>query len=325
MLRFVTAAALAVLMVAGVVHAQDWPNRPVTMIVPFAAGGPIDVLARVLQPGLSEKLGEQVIIENVGGAGGMTGGNRLARAAPDGYTIGIGNQATHTFSQIRYKKPLYDATTDFTPVGLLVANSKVLVTRKDLPVNNLKEFIAYAKANEGKMQYGSAGGGSATHIACVLLTQKMAAPNITHVPYRGTALAMQDLTAGRIDFLCDITSTSVPQIASGRIKAIAVLKTTRSPVLPDVPTALEQGLADVDADGWNGFFVPKGTPDAIVDKLYAVTQEVLALPAVQKRFKELGLDVPADAERSPEFLAKLVRQELDKWGPPIRAAGLAGQ
>jgi tripartite-type tricarboxylate transporter receptor subunit TctC len=325
MFRIATAAVLAALSLASPAGAQTWPTRPITMIVPFSAGGPIDVLARVLQPGLSEKLGEQVVVENVGGAGGMTGGSRLAHAAPDGYTIGIGNQATHTFSQVRYKKPLYAAMTDFSPVGLLVANSKVLVVRKDLPVNNLKEFIAYAKANESKMQYGSAGGGSATHIACVLLTQKIGAPKITHVPYRGTALAMQDLIAGRIDFLCDITSTSLPQITNGRIKAIAVLKTTRSPVLPDVPTALEQGLVDVDADGWNGFFVPKGTPDAIVRKLHAVTQEVLVLPAVQKRLKELGLDVPPEAERSPAFLAKLVKQELDKWGPPIRAAGLSGQ
>jgi tripartite-type tricarboxylate transporter receptor subunit TctC len=325
MQRIAVTIALAVLLLAGAAHAQQWPTRPVTLIVPFAAGGPIDVLARVLQPGMSEKLGQQVVIENIGGAGGMTGEARLARAAPDGYTAAIGNQATHVFSQLLYKKPLYDAVTDFAPVGLIVGNSKVLVVRNDLPANNIKEFVAYAKANQDKMQYGSAGGGSATHVACVLLTQKMGAPNITHVPYRGTALAMQDLTAGRIDFVCDVTSTAVPQITSGRVKALAMLSLRRSPVLPNLATALEQGLADVDADGWNGFFFPKGTPEAIVRKLHAVTGEVLDTPAVQQRLQSLGLELPAKTERSPEFLAKLVKLELEKWAPPIKAAGLGGK
>ena len=323
--RIAVTLALAVLTLATGAQAQNWPTRPVTLIVPFAPGGPIDVLARVLQPGLSERLGQQIVIENIGGAGGMTGESRLARAAPDGYTFAIGNQATHTFSQLLYKKPLYDAVNDFTPAGLIVGNSKVLVVRNDLPVNSLKEFIAYAKANQDKMQYGSAGGGSATHIACVLLTQKLGAPRITHVPYRGTALAMQDLTAGRIDFLCDVTSTALPQITGGRIKAVAMLAVKRSPVLPSLATALEQGLADVDADGWNGFFFPKGTPASIVDKVNAVTGVILDTPAVQKRLQGLGLELPSPAERTPEHLAKLVKLELEKWGPPIAAAGLGGK
>jgi tripartite-type tricarboxylate transporter receptor subunit TctC len=295
------------------------------MVVPFAAGGPIDTLARVLQPGLSEQLGQQVVIENVGGAGGMTGAARVARAEPDGYTFGFGNQGTHVFSQFLYKKPLYDPGTDFTPIGLVVGNSKVLVTRKDLPASNIPEFIAYARKNEAAMQYGSGGGGSATHIACVLLTSKIGAPKITHVPYRGVALAMQDLIAGRIDFMCDVTSTSLAQINDGRIKPIATLKATRSPVLPNLPTALEQGLADVDADGWNAFIGPRNLPTAIVARINAATGKLLDDPVVSRRLLDLGLEVPPKEERSPEYLTRLVRTEMEKWGPPIQAAGVGAR
>lgn len=321
--RIATIAALAAVMAAASpAAAQEWPTRPVTMIVPFAAGGPIDTLARIMTPGLSKEFGQQVIVEDIGGAGGMTGDSRLARAEPDGYTFGVGNQGTHIFSQYLYKKPLYNPFTDFAPIGLVVGNSKVLVVRNSLPVNNLAEFIAYAKKNETKMQYGSAGGGSATHVACVLLTSKMGTPKITHVPYRGTALAMQDLIAGRIDFLCDITSTALPQIKGGRVKPIAMLAKRRSPVLPDLPTALEQGLAGVDAEGWNGFFAPLHTPPAIIAKINAATSKVLDDPAVHQRLLSLGLEVPAKDERSPEYLTKLVKDEMAKWGPVMKAAGI---
>jgi tripartite-type tricarboxylate transporter receptor subunit TctC len=307
---------------AGGAVAQDWPSRPPTVVVPFAAGGPIDVIARILSPRLSELIGQQVIVDNIPGAGGMVGASRVGKATPDGYTVLLGNQGTHTFSQFLYKKPLYNPVTDFAPGGLLVSNTKVLVARKDLPVNTLAEFIAYARANQARMQYGSAGGGSATHIACVLLNAKIGT-SITHVPYRGTGPALQDLMAGRIDFMCEVISTALPQIRADTIKAIATMSDTRAAVLPNVPTTREQGLPDVDANGWNGFFFPKGTPDAIIRRVNAATAETLDTPAVRKRIADLGLFVPPPAERSPEFLARLVVSELDKWGPPIRAAGVS--
>ena len=325
MARAVFAAVLTgALTLSAAAGAQEWPARPVTVVVPFAAGGPIDVVARILSPRMSELLGQQVIVDNIPGAGGMVGASRVGKSAADGYTVLLGNQGTHTFSQFLYKKPLYHPVTDFEAGGLLVSNTKVLIVRKDLAADTLAEFVAYAKANQAKMQYGSAGGGSATHIACVLLNARMGI-NVTHVPYRGTNLAMQDLIAGRIDFLCDVVSTALPQIRGETVKAIATLSNNRSAVLPNVPTTLEQGLADVDADGWNGFFFPRDTPAAIIARVNAVTTETLDTPAVRKRIEELGLLVPPPAERSPEFLAKLVVSELDKWGPPIKAAGVSAE
>ena len=320
--RIVGAALAAFAVSTAAAPAQDWPTRPPTVVVPFAAGGPIDVVARILSPRMTELLGQQVIVDNIPGAGGMVGASRVGKAASDGYTVLLGNQGTHTFSQFLYKKPLYNPVTEFTPGGLLVSNTKVLVARKDLPANTLAEFIAYARANQAKMQYGSAGGGSATHIACVLLNAKMGT-SITHVPYRGTGPALQDLMAGRIDFMCEVISTALPQIRGDTIKAIATMSATRAAVLPDVPTTLEQGLADVDANGWNGFFFPKDTPDAIVRRVNAATAETLDTPAVRKRIEDLGLFVAPPAERSPEFLARLVVSELEKLGPPIRAAGVS--
>jgi tripartite-type tricarboxylate transporter receptor subunit TctC len=315
------AAALTALMLATPAAAQQWPSRPVTMVVPFAAGGPIDVVARIVSPRLSEVLGQQAVVENVGGAGGMVGASRVAKAEPDGYTFLLGNTGTHTYSQFLYKKPLYDAVADFVPSGLVVGNTKVLVVRKDLPVNTLQEFVAYAKQNQKTMQYGSAGVGSATHIACVLLNDKLGT-DITHVPYRGAGPAMQDLVAGRIDFMCDVVSTALSQIRAGTVRALALLSDARASVLPDLPAAPEAGLAGVGADGWNGFFFPKGTPDAIVQKLAAATNETLNTPAVKKRIEELGLDVPPNEQRGPDYLAKLVKIELEKWGPPIKASGI---
>jgi tripartite-type tricarboxylate transporter receptor subunit TctC len=319
---FVGALLVYALALPGEASAQDWPTRPVTLVVPFAAGGPIDVVARIISPRMSELLGQQLVVDNIPGAGGMVGASRVSKASPDGYTILLGNQGTHTYSQFLYKNPLYNPVTGFAPGNLVVSNTKVLVVRKDLPVNTLAEFVAYAKTNQARMGYGSAGGGSATHIACVLLNAKMGT-NITHVPYRGSGPAMQDLMAGRIDFMCDVVSTALAQIRGGTVKAIATMSATRAAVLPDLGTTLEQGLADVDADGWNGFFFPKGTPDAIIARVNAATAETLDTPVVRKRIEDLGLFVPKAAERSPDFLAKLVVSELDKWGPPIKAAGVS--
>src|SRR5919206_2421831 len=200
--------------------AQNYPSRPITMVIPFAAGGPTDVLGRVMGERMSQILGQQVVIENVGGAGGGTGSQRVARAAPDGYTFLLGTVGTHAQNQTLYKKPLYHAATDFAPVALIAEVPLILITRKDFPAANLQEFIAYAKQNQGKMTYGSAGPGSATHLGCVLLDAAMGT-KIQHVPYRGTGPAMQDLQGGRIDFLCEIVTTALPQIQSGAVKAIA--------------------------------------------------------------------------------------------------------
>lgn len=323
--RMLFGALLAcVLALPGPADTEDWPTRPVTMVVPFAAGGPIDVVARLVSPRMSELLGQQLVVENTPGAGGMVGASRVAKSAPDGYTMLVGNQATLIYSQFLYDKPLYDPVADFAPGGMLLSNYKVLIVRKDLPVRTLPEFVAYARANETRLQYGSGGGGSATHIACLLLNAKMGT-NITHVPYRGAGPAMQDLVAGRIDFMCDVVSTALAQIRADTVKPIAMLSNVRAAVLPDLPTALEQGLAGVDADGWNALFFAKGTPAAIIRRVNAVAGETLDTTAVHTRIEQLGLFGAPPAERSPEFLAKLVLRELEKWGPPIKASGVTAK
>ena len=304
------------------VQTQVWPTRPVTMVVPFAAGGPMDTVARTLAPRLSELLLQQVIIENIGGAGGMTGVARVARAAPDGYQFVLGNVGTHAVSQTLYKKPLYSVANDFEPVALIADLSLVLVARKDLPASNLQEFIAYAKANQTKMHFGSAGAGSATHLACSLLNAA-AGVSVTHVPYRGGAPMMQDLIAGQIDYLCIDTPIANPQIKAGAVKGIAILARDRSASLPSLATAREQGLADFAASNWTAFFLPKGTPATIVRWLHDSTVAAMTTPAVQDRLKEIGVDVVAPGRRSSEYLATFVASETAKWGAAIKATGVS--
>ena len=233
MRQLIAAAFIATCALISAGHTQDYPTRPVTMVVPFAAGGPTDVLARVVADRMGQLLGQQVVVENIGGAGGMTGAQRVAQAPPDGYTIGLGTVGTHAQNQTLYKRPLYNAATDFTPVALLAQVPLVLISRKDLPANNLQEFIAYLKANQDKISYGSAGAGSATHLGCALLNAAIGV-TVQHVPYRGTGPAMQDLAAGRIDYLCEIVTTALPQIQGGTVKPIAMLSLQRSPVLPNL-------------------------------------------------------------------------------------------
>ena len=223
-------------------RAQDFPNRPLTLVVPFAAGGGIDVIARIQAQRMGELLGQNVVVENIGAAAGMAGGARVARAAPDGYTFEIGNVGTHAYNQTLYKKPLYNAVTDFTPVGLATESPRILITRKDLPVNNLQELIAYIKANQSKMQFGSAGVGSGTHLPCVLFNLAIGV-NVTHVPYRGEAPAMQDLIGGRTDYMCATIQTGAAQANQGSVKPIAIMGPNRVPIIPGVPTTAEQGLA----------------------------------------------------------------------------------
>jgi tripartite-type tricarboxylate transporter receptor subunit TctC len=270
---------------------------------------------------LSEVLRVQVIIENIGGAGGMAGTNRVAKAAPDGYQFVLGNVGTHAQNQTLYKNPSYNAATDFAPVALLVDQPLVLAARTTLPVNNLAEFIAYGKANADKMQYGSAGAGSATHLACALFNAA-AGLKITHVPYRGGGASIQDLIAGRIDYHCLNTASAVGYINSKTVKAIAILTKDRSPALPDLASADEQGLTGFSADNWLAFFFPKNTPAPIVKALHDAAVATITTPVVVARFKEIGVDVVAPERRSPEYLQNFVESQIEKWAAPIKAAGL---
>jgi tripartite-type tricarboxylate transporter receptor subunit TctC len=319
--RMLASVFVALLAFTASSAAQDYPTKPVTMIIPFAAGGPTDVLGRVMAQRMSELLGQQVVVENVGGAGGMTGSKRVADAAPDGYTVVLGTVGTHAQSQSLYKKPLYNAETDFSPVALIAELPIVLITRKDLPVSNLQEFIAYAKANQGKMQYGSAGAGSATHLGCVLLNHLIGV-DVIHVPYRGTGPAMQDLQGGRIDYLCEIVSTAKPQIDGGTVKAMAIMSKTRSNALPDVATGAEQGLPNLEAYTWNAVFLPKGAPPEVVNKLHGVIAQAMKTPAVRDRLEGLGAVIVSEDRADPQYLARFVKSEIEKWAGPIKASGV---
>jgi tripartite-type tricarboxylate transporter receptor subunit TctC len=301
--------------------AQDWPTRPVTMVISFTAGSSIDVAGRIVAARLSELLGQSVIIENIGGAGGMTGAARVAKATPDGYQILFGGSAANTYSQLLYKAPLYNAVTDFAPVAMIADTPPVLITRKDLPPDNLQQFITYAKANHAKMQYGSAGGGSASHLACVLLNSTIGV-NLTHVPYRGGPQAMQDLIGGRIDYWCPLAASAIPQIESKTVKAIAMMSKNRAPILPSLASAHEQGLSNFDASSWYGIFAPKATPAPIIQKLHAAIVAALDTPAVQQRMSEVGADVVGPDRRSPDYLQKFVENDIKMWAEIVKAAGI---
>ena len=300
--------------------AQEWPARPVTMVVPVAAGSLSDTVGRIMAQRLAELLGQPVIVENGGGAGGMTGASRVARAAPDGYQFTIGNAGTHAVNQTLYRNPLYNAATDFAPVALIAEVPNLLLARKDLPAGNLAEFVAYAKANQAKMQYGSPGAGSVNHLACALLDLSVGI-EVTHIPYRSAI--MPDLIAGRLDYWCPTITVAIPQIESHTVKALAILTRNRSPNLPALATAHEQGLAGFDAGTWNALFLPKGTPAAIVAKLHAAAVAAMETPSVRARLKDIGAIVVEPERRSPEYLQKFVESEIAKWAGPIRASGLA--
>ena len=320
--RFVAVAVIISLECVGPALSQDWPARTVTMVVPFAAGGPADTVGRILAPGLSELLGQQVVIENVGGSGGMAGSYRVARAAPDGYQFALGNVGTHAANQTFYKNPLYNAATDFAPVMLIAQTPLVLLARKNLPADNLSEFVTYAKANQATMQYGSGGAGSASHLACVLLNAAIGI-NVTHVPYRGAAPAIQDLIAGRIDYQCPDTPFAIPQIQSRMVKAIAILTRDRSPGLPAQASAHEQGLTNFDASNWFAAFFPKGTPAVAIDKLHGAILATIATPAVKMRMQQIGADLVTGERSSPNYLQSFVESEIDKWAGPIKASGIS--
>jgi tripartite-type tricarboxylate transporter receptor subunit TctC len=302
--------------------ADDWPIRPVTIVVPFAAGGASDGAARVLAAGLSQVFDQQVIVENFGGAGSTIGANRVAKGPADGYQFLLGSTGTYAHSQSLYKHPPYDTIKDFAPVALISRQAIVLAVRKDLPADDLQAFIAYARANQAKMQFGSAGAGSGVHLACALFNAAIGV-HVTHVPYRGGALGIQDLIGGRIDYMCPTDLTARAQIEGGTIKGIAVLGPNRSPHLPSLASAREQGLADFDVGIWFALTAPKDVPASIVEKLHAAVVNAMDLPSVQERAHMVGADLVPPDERSSEYLQKYLESEIAKWGKAIKANGIA--
>jgi tripartite-type tricarboxylate transporter receptor subunit TctC len=322
MKKMTMATALAAFLAGlGTAAAQDWQTRPITLMVPFAAGGGIDTSARIQAQHMSELLGQPIVVENVGAAAGTTGSLRVAKAQPGGYTFLIGNSGTHAYSQAMAKKPIYDSVADFQPIGLTTESPRILVARKDLPANNLQELIKYLKANEGKTQFASAGVGSGTHLPCVLFNSAIGA-NVTHVPYRGEGPAMQDVIAGRMDFMCATIQSGAAQARQGTVKGIAIMADKRSSIAPDLPTTGEQGLQGVEASVWNAFFVPKGTPDAIVRKFNKAMSDTVDNPAIHKRLEGLGLEIVPRDRRTPEYLAKYLPQEIARWKKVVQDAGI---
>src|SRR5215831_590931 len=319
----VTGVLAVSLLTAGPASAQTWPSRPITIVVPFAAGGPTDVLARVVGEHIRADLGQPVLIENVTGAGGSIGVGRVAAAAADGYTISAGHFGTHVANGAIY--PLkYDLLRDLDPVARLPSNPMLVVTRRDFPAANLKELVAWLKANPGKATAGTAGAGSGSHIAGAFLANLAGAP-LQFVPYRGTAPAMQDLVSGQIDLIVDQAANSLPQVRQGSIKALAVTAAARLGAAPDVPTAAEAGLPGLQMELWNGMWVPHGTPIGIVDKLNGAIVKALADPVVRGRLATLGLDGPPADQRTPEALGAFQKSEIEKWWPIIKAAHITAE
>jgi len=301
--------------------AADWPTRPITLVVPFAAGGGVDVSARIQAQKIGELLGQSIIVDNMGGAAGMTGAQHVAKSTPDGYTFLMGNSGTHAFSQALYKRPLYNSVKDFTPVELVTDSPRILIVRNSLPVSNLREFVIYTKAHQANMQFGSAGVGSGTHLPCVLLNMAMDV-HVTHVPYRGEGPAQQDLIAGRLDYMCSTIQTGANLANQGQVKALAVMAPNRSSVVPKVPTTSEGGLTGVEASVWDAFFLPPGAPAPIVQKLNKAISDALDDPAVHKRLTDLGLEIASPDRRTPEYLAKFLPEEVARWTKVVKAAGI---
>ena len=309
--RFLTLASIAASLTVGAAAAQDFPSRPISIIVPFAAGGPTDVISRIVTAHMAQTLGQTIIIENVVGAGGTTATTRAAKAANDGYTLITGHMGTHAASVPLYPKLAYHPEKDFEPVGLLAGTPILILARKDLPPKDLKEFIAYVKANETKVNAAHAGVGSVSNVSCELLNSVLGIKPIG-VPFNGTGPAMNALVAGQVDYMCDQIVNAVPQIKGGTIKAYAVATPARNPSLPDVPTTAEAGLPAFQAQAWNAIFAPKGTPADVVAKLNAALVKALDDEGVRKRLLDLGSVIPAAADRTPAALGTLVKNEIAK-------------
>jgi len=299
------------------VQAQTYPSRSITLIVPFPPGGSTDVAARIMAERMRPLLGQPVIIENVGGAGGSIAVGRLARAAPDGHTIDIGQWDTHVGSIIYNLN--YDLQKDFDPIGLLSNNPQLLVAKKDVPANDLKTLVAWMKANPGGAKFVNQN--AAAQVSGILMTQ-LTGTQVTYIPYRGAGPAMTDLISGQVDLLVVQGAAALPQVRGGTIKAIANLSPQRSSSIPDIPTSDESGVPGLYMSGWFGFFAPKGTPKDVITKLNGAMVEALADPAIRKRFSDLGLDVAAREQQTPEGLAAFHKAEIEKWWPIIKAAGV---
>ena len=314
-----TIACVALLGVAGA-EAQQYPQKPISVIVPFAAGGPTDTVARLLGVAMGKSLKTQILVENVAGAGGTIGAARVAKAPPDGYTILLHHIGQATAPAL-YRKLPYDTIGDFEPVGLVNEVPMTLVARKDLPPNSLRELITYVKANKDKVSYANAGLGAASHL-CGMLFMSAIDTDLTTVPYKGTAPAMNDLLGGQVDFMCDQTTNTTSQIKAGKIKVYGVTTKTRVPSLPDVPTMHEAGLPNFEVTVWHALYAPKGTPRPIVDKLARALQDALRDATVKQRFGELGAEPAAESRATPEALRAHLRAEIDRWAPIIKKAGV---
>ncbi|MSP48549.1 MAG: tripartite tricarboxylate transporter substrate binding protein BugD [Alphaproteobacteria bacterium] len=322
--RTLVAAAAALGLWAGGALAQAYPTKPVTVIVPFAAGGPTDVIARIVGENMSKTLGQQIVVENVVGAGGTTGITRGAQATPDGYTLMMGHMGTHGAAPALYPNLKYDPTKDFEPIGLAAGTPILIVAKKDFPPKDLKEFVAYVKANATKINQAHAGIASVSHTTCLMLTHQLGV-KLTEVAYRGTGPALNDLVGGQVDLMCDQIVNLVEQIKGGQIKAYAIATPARSPALPDVPTTREGGLPEYEVSAWNALFAPKNTPAPVVARLNDALSKALDDPTTRKRLLDLGGVVPEGQQRTGAYLGDFVKAEVARWSPIIKAAGIVGQ
>jgi tripartite-type tricarboxylate transporter receptor subunit TctC len=312
-------AATFVAIAAAPAFAQTYPNKAITMIVPFAAGGPTDIVARIVAEPMSRALGQSVVIENVGGAGGTTGITRGAGAAPDGYTVMMGHMGTHGAAPALYPNLKYDPTKDFAPVGVAAGTPIIIVGKKDHPANNLKEFIEWAKKQGDKANQAHAGVGSVSHSTGILLNSIMGTKS-TFIPYTGTGPALNDMMSGQVDYMTDQIVNLVGQINAGTVKAFAIATSTRSPALPNLPTTKEAGLHGYEVSAWNAVFAPKGTPADVVAKLEAALNTALDDAGAKKRLADLGAVSPVGADRGSAALQKLVNSEVARWTPVLKAA-----
>lgn len=315
------AGAVALAALAVPAQAQTYPARPITMIVPFAAGGPTDIVARIVADHMSKTLGQQIVIENVVGAGGTTGATRAMRANADGYTIIMGHMGTHAAAVALYPKLAYHPLKNFETVGLAAGTPVLIVAKKDFPAKDLKEFAAYVKANVDKMNAAHAGVGSVSFTSCLLLNSVLGVKP-TAVPFQGTGPALNALLGGQVDYMCDQIVNLVPQIKAGNIKAYGIGTAERNPALPDVPTTKEAGLPEFEVSAWNAIFAPKGTPKEALDKLSDALSKALDDEGVRKRLLDLGSDIPGPNRRGQAALTKLVDSEINRWTPVIQASGI---
>ena len=324
MKRLLAVLSAALALTATSAAAQTYPTRPVTIIVPFAAGGPTDIVARIVGEYYSKAVGQQFIVENIAGAGGTTGITRLAQAKPDGYTIGMGHMGTHGAAPALYPNLKYDPTKDFEPIGMVAGTPILIVARKDFPAADLKEFVAKAKDTSVRLSQAHAGVGSVSFTTCTLLTSILGIKHHRVVAYRGAGPALIDLVGGQVDYMCDQIVNLVEQINGKAIKAYGIATEQRSPALPDVPTTAEAGLPEYKVSAWNALFAPKGTPKEIVAKLNDTLSKALDDPATRKRLLDLGSVLPEGKDRTPEALAGLVKSEVARWTPILKAAGAVG-